>query len=187
MGLRDKLKGVLRKVGLKLITHELTKYAGDAASGKLGPAVQARYEFWRGKKTWSGVALMVAGVGAAALGYDAVAEWTAGAGGFLATLGLIDKGYRSDIPYAVAESGLYRFLAAHGGLVGAVLVTASTWLTGAPDCGWCLVVDRVILVLGAVAVQVKLIDPAWRSKPSVIDFETLSRYVDEDEKGPRGA
>jgi hypothetical protein len=168
MGLRDAARGAIRKVGLRLITAQVTRYAGDAASGKLGPVALARYELWRGKKTWTGMALMVAGVGAAALGYNDVAEWTAVAGGFLATVGLIDRGYRTDIPGEVAQNGLYRFLASHGGLVGGILVTASTWLSGAPDCGWCLVVDKVVLVLGAVAVQVKLIDPAWRAKPPIL-------------------
>lgn len=180
MGLFDPLKRKARKLGLQFLLSQLLDTLKDAGEGRLGPAWQARYWWWAGKKTWTGVALMLAGVAAEALGQHDAALWITGAGGFLASAGLVERAHRSEIPAAIAESGWYRFLAQHGGLLGGLLVTASAMVPTSPDCSWCLVADKVVLVLGAVAVQVKLIDPAWKSRPPIVDLEALQRYADED-------
>lgn len=180
MSLKDKWNGVVRKVGLKLITHELLKLFADAQSGKLGPAWQRRYVFAQGKTTWTGMALMVAGIACAAYGPPEAAAYVAGAGAFLASVGLVKRGYHTDIPAGVAQATWYRFIATHGELVAGLLVTASALLKGPADCEWCLVADKIVMVAGLTAAQLKLIDPAWRAKPPIVDLDVLSRYVAND-------
>lgn len=176
MGFRE----LKKKMGLKLVTFALVKVFKDLSEGKYGPSWKARYEFARGKTTWTGLGLVILGVVVAAYGPPEAASWVAGAGGFLASVGLVKKGYHEEIPAEVANAVWYRFLAQHGFLVGGILVTASAYLKAPADCSWCLVIDKVVFVLGLVAAELKLVDPAWKEQPP-IDLKNLSHYLEDEQ------
>lgn|SRR5574341_71503 len=151
--------GIGKKVGIALLLSKIRA----AAEGKLGPAWKARYWALAGVKTWSGLGVTVAAGVAQYLGHTDVAMALGSIAGLLVQAGLLDKAWRGQIPAALAESPVYRALAAHPADLATLcgLVAARLAACGEPCRWWALGFAGLTAALAELA----LLDPAARARP----------------------
>lgn len=159
----------------------------DAAEGRLGPTWKARYWALAGAKRWIGFGLFILAVCLEALGERETALFAGVAATFLVTAGLVDKGWRSDIPDSVRESALYRGVARFSGELAALLATVAYFVSTGDCAGYdCAIVARGLAVVAAVLVQLGLVDAAWKSVPPIMRREDGKFVLTiEDPFGPR--
>ena len=103
------------------------------------------------------------------MGVDQVASFITGLlGAVLVEVGLLDKGWRQvDIPSLFKGNPIYEFLAHNSPTLTILMGTALTYLMG-DTCAigdFCLWGAWVTGFVGAVLVQLGLLDASWRSRP----------------------
>jgi hypothetical protein len=177
---------MLTKAFLKIVrplgVQALTRWVRDVAEGDHGATLQRLYWKLTGGKTWIGFALGCLSVSAILLGLDErVGYGLAGLGTFLVSVGLTDKAWRSWRPEALTNSTIYRVLAAAPVEVAGAFTAAYAWTASTcawPD-PWCGVAQVAVLLCAAVAIQIGLLDAAWRSPAPQISWSRSARLKEE--------
>lgn len=167
MGMRKVVNGLAYKLGIKYVLNQIRA----AAEGRLGPEWKARYWALAGWKTTTGLLLALTSAVLLFLGYQDAAATIATVAGLAIEVGLLDRAWRTALPAWLAQSALYRFLAAHA----ANLATIFSTTAAAIAAGYCGGMDchMAMLILGglaAAAVQLGLLDAAWKAAPPIVSF-----------------
>lgn len=155
------------------------------AEGEKGQRLKNAYWWLVGKKTAAGLVLasvsaalgILSAYGMVDIPTSAVAT-LASVGGFLVEAGILDKGWRGYRPEALTQSALYRFLAQHPAEVASAFGAAFAWQ--ANDCtfgGWCAAILVVLGLLAGAAMQLGLLDAAWKAPAPVRERYYRSRGV----------
>lgn len=158
-----KLAGKVGKaLGLKLAVN----WINGAAEGKKGPEAKAAYWSLVGYKTWTGFGLAIVAAAAVAFGLpDAVSITVGTAAGLLIEAGLLDKAWRGYRPAALTNSAFYRLAAEHPAEIAAAFTAAVVWERGG-GCtygAWCKALFIGTAALASAAIQLGLLDGAWRA------------------------
>lgn len=175
------LRSLIKKVGMAWVTGKVR----DAAEGKLGPKWKAVYWATVGKKRVVGVVFAIVAGAAEALGYREVAVGLVGLAGVAVSLGIIDSNWRSEQEaHWLKDHALWKLAANNAPMVTSGLLAALAWLSG-DTCTygeWCARGVVGVTVLGAVLVQVGLIDAAWKAPAPSKDVHVQpERPVDKPE------
>lgn len=130
---------MLRKLAMKLGLKILGREVRAAAEGKKGAKPRAVYRAFLGHKTLMGVVLGALAAGLAVLGDGGAATGVGLVGTFLVSVGLADKGWRSQTPYTLRESRFWVFARDHAADITAAIAIGVTYFqTCAPDAAMLL-------------------------------------------------
>lgn len=150
------LRKLAMKLGLKLLGREIKA----AAEGKKGPKPEAIYRALLGKKTLVGVAMGAVAAGLAVLGDGGAATVVAGIGGLAVSVGLADKQWRSQVPYAATHWRWWKFLRDHSADIAAAIALGVGYTQAcAPDAARilsylhlsCSTATSILVVLGGAS------------------------------------
>lgn len=147
-----------------------------AAEGQEGPAWRRRYEWLVGKKT--STALVLASVATVLVAFEQhdAARWVGVAAGFLFQAGILDRAWRGQRPTWLTESGLYRLLAAYPAEVASAFTLAVAWQQDECAGDWCRFAGYGLIALAATAVNLGLLDAAWKSPGPRVAPGRFSRF-----------
>lgn len=149
------IRGVFVKLGLGFVAREIR----NAAEGKHGPAAQKVYTSLEGSKTGIGFLLAVLCAVLVGLGNTGAEAYAAGTiGGFLMSVGLIDKSWRS-APPAWKQTQLYFFASEHAHDIAAVFGIATAWVSSC-DPGTTETLARVGLTCSSAALVLFVVSVA---------------------------
>jgi hypothetical protein len=158
------IRTLIRKAGLKWLTGQVRA----AAEGKLGERWYNLYWALAGKKRWLALGCVIVSGVLSGLGYQTAAEASVAVAGVLVSLGFVDANWRAEAQSDwLKDSVLWKFLAHNSPALTATLLAAYAWLGGS-TCTlgeWCARGTVAVTVLGAVFVQVGLVDAAWNAEP----------------------
>lgn len=164
-------KAAAVKLGTKLGIRWALGIVRDMAEGRYGATAEeraawkARYDWLAGKKRWTGFGLAVACGALVALGHDSWAVWIGLASGLMFQAGILDAAWRTEVPPALRDTALFRFLAQNS--AGLTTLFGTAWLALQTSCAGdaCLWYKVALAVVAAALAQAGLIDAAWRARP----------------------
>lgn len=178
------LTDLVRKIGGALVRKIATGKVRAAAEGNLGKRWHDLYWWAVGKKAWIGFVLAITfGV----LEYFQVGEWRTYLGAAAVLFiewGVLDKGWRQGVPDVIRNNAVYRLLASYPAELASLF--AAAWAAVQAGHCWrvdCQVAQVALAILAALAVQVGLLDAAWRAVPPMFEYTDGSWRITVQSKG----
>lgn len=155
------------KLGGKLGVKWALAWVRGAAEGKHGKFAQELY--WRlvGWKVAIGFGLAAGGAAVLVLEGPAwLAVGITSLGGLLLQAGILDKAWRGVRPEWLERSELFRLAAQNPADIATAFGLAFTWQANQCAFGatWCALILWALAVFAGVAVQLGLLDAAWRAR-----------------------
>ncbi len=165
------MNALIRKIVQTLGVKWLTGKIRDAAEGRLGQTWKTVYWELAGNKRYLSFVLGLVAGSALLLDYPKIAEVCGALAAIGISLGFVDANWRSvqEEEDWLKDSWLWKFLAANSPTLTTLLGLALAWFqSGACMFGvWCARDALIVTVVGAVLVQVGLVDAAWKARPPV--------------------